>query len=262
MHLDKMSHRRCVTSPDYFCFICGEYTVKKYQRNITGFVKNVYYAYFGLRIGDQDKVWAPHKVCHSCVEKLRLWYKGKLKSFRFAIPMMWREQKNHVNDCYFCNCHVQGYNSKNHKLINYPNLESASRPVPHGPGLTVPQTPRDLGSIDREANREDCLSESDEVHSEFKASSSEDEPELISQQELNDLVRDLGLPKDAAQLLGSSLKNKNLLQPGTSFSWYRHREAVFVPYFALDENLVYCKDILGLMGQFGDHMTRFIGVYS
>lgn len=246
-----MSHRRCVTSPDFFCFICGEYTIKKYQRNITDFVKKVYYAYFGLRIGDQDKVWAPHKVCHSCVEKLRLWYKREAKSFRFAIPMMWREQKNHGNDCYFCTCDVQGYNSKNHKHINYPNLESANRPIPHSPGLPVPQPPDDLDSLDWEREGEASNVGKNESNSDFEPDSSDNEPQLFSQQELNDLVRDLGLSKDTAQLLGSRLKNKNLLQPGTSFSWYRHRETVFVPYFAQDENLVYCKDIPGLMGEFG-----------
>jgi hypothetical protein len=41
-------------------------------------------------------------------------------------------------------------------------------------------------------------------------------PSFLS--ELNDLVRDLGLPKDSAEVLGSRLKSKNLLSPGASFS--------------------------------------------
>ena len=67
---------------------------------------------------------------------------------------------------------------------------------------------------------------------------------------MNDLVRDLNLPKDAAELLGSRLKSKNVLLPGVSFSWFRHREKEFVPYFAQEDLLVYCVDVEGLMGQF------------
>ncbi|GBN12775.1 hypothetical protein AVEN_237652-1 [Araneus ventricosus] len=61
-------------------------------------------------------------------------------------------------------------------------------------------------------------------HDESRADSSVDEgPQPFSQSEFNDLVRDLGLSNDGSELLGSRLKNKTLLTPGTSFSWYRHR---------------------------------------
>jgi hypothetical protein len=60
--------------------------IKKHQRNITGFIRKVYYAYFGAKLGDQDKSWAPHKVCYACVEDLRKWYKGKKKSIQIWCP--------------------------------------------------------------------------------------------------------------------------------------------------------------------------------
>ena len=47
---------------------------------------------------------------------------------------------------------------------------------------------------------------------------------LFVQQELNDLVRDLDLPKLSALRLGSRLKSKKLLNGGVRFSWYKHRE--------------------------------------
>lgn len=44
--------------------------------------------YFRMGLGDQDKTWAPHSVCRSCVENLRVWtkeYKKKRKkSLRFC----------------------------------------------------------------------------------------------------------------------------------------------------------------------------------
>jgi hypothetical protein len=58
----------------------------------------VYYAYFGVKLGDQDNSWAPHKVCYVCVEGLRKWSKGKKKAFRFGVPIIWMEPKNHSDD--------------------------------------------------------------------------------------------------------------------------------------------------------------------
>jgi hypothetical protein len=46
-----------------------------------------------VKLGDQDKSWAPHKVCYVCVQDLRKWSKGKKKAFRFGVPVIWREQK-------------------------------------------------------------------------------------------------------------------------------------------------------------------------
>jgi hypothetical protein len=51
-------------------------------------------------------------------------------------------------------------------------------------------------------------------------------------------------------VLGSRLKSKNLLSPGTSFSWYRNREKEFISYFSQYGDLVYCSDVFGLMEKF------------
>jgi hypothetical protein len=112
--------------------------IKKHQRNIAGFIRKVYYAYFGVKLGDQDKSRAPHKVRYVCVEDLRKWSKGKKKAFRFGVPVIWREPKNHSDDCNFCFCDVKGYNSKHKKVTLYLNLPSALRPVVHGSEVPVP----------------------------------------------------------------------------------------------------------------------------
>nr|CAI5843629.1 unnamed protein product [Callosobruchus analis] len=56
------SRRSCVNQPDVFCYICGEYMFQQNRRAITEFVKQAYLAYFGVKLGDQDKTWAPHLV--------------------------------------------------------------------------------------------------------------------------------------------------------------------------------------------------------
>ena len=45
---------------------------KHQRKGIMDFVKQSYFAYFEVKLGDQDKPWAPHKVCKTCVENLGL----------------------------------------------------------------------------------------------------------------------------------------------------------------------------------------------
>jgi hypothetical protein len=56
-------------------------------------------------------------------------------------------------------------------------------------------------------------------------------PQLFTQSELNDVIRDLGMSREKTELLGSRLKQKNLLAAGTSMCWYRSREREFTSYF-------------------------------
>ena len=106
------NRRSCSNEPNIFCYICGAFTLSAQRKNITPFIKQAYQAYFKVPLGDQDKTWAPHKACSTCVETLRAWTQGKPKQMRFGIPMIWREQKNHVDDCYFCMVNVKGFNKK------------------------------------------------------------------------------------------------------------------------------------------------------
>ena len=51
--------RSCVNDPNVFCYIYGEYTLEHNRKLITDFVKQAYLAYFKVKLGDQDKSWAP-----------------------------------------------------------------------------------------------------------------------------------------------------------------------------------------------------------
>ena len=93
--------KKCTSSTNSFCYICGDFTVAGDRCNITMNIKKLYHAFFGIKLGDQDKDFAPYVACNSCASKLRMWYQKKLKSLPFGVPMVWREQQNHHNDCYF-----------------------------------------------------------------------------------------------------------------------------------------------------------------
>ena len=60
------------------------------------------------------------------------------KHFTFGVPMVWREPKNHSDDCYFCSVNVSGLTSKTRSSIQYPNLPSALQPIPHSNELPIP----------------------------------------------------------------------------------------------------------------------------
>ena len=146
--------RKCTNSADVFCYVCGQFTVKSQKRRITALVKRAYHLYFGCKLGDQDKSFAPHIVCATCAVTLRGWLAGTHSSMPFAIPMIWREQKDHVTDCYFCLTKVSGFSSKSRQSIVYPNLQSAMRPVPHDPSLPIP-VPSEHCSVDDEESSDD-----------------------------------------------------------------------------------------------------------
>ena len=97
-----------------------------------------------MKLGDLDKKMDTKKVSTMKIKKMSYLRRTKEMESRekvsmpFTIPMFWHEPWNHVDDSYFCVCDITGYNTKNKKEINYPNLLSAKRPVSHGPGLPVP----------------------------------------------------------------------------------------------------------------------------
>ncbi|GBN41486.1 hypothetical protein AVEN_140491-1 [Araneus ventricosus] len=94
---------------------------------------------------------------------------------------------------------------KNKKNVFYPNLSSAIRPVPHTSEISVPHAPSSLDEIRSDSEDGDALTHQDESCSDFSV---DEGPQPFYESELNDLVRDLGLSKDGAELLGSRLKNK------------------------------------------------------
>ena len=68
---------------------------------------------------------------------------------------------------------------------------------------------------------------------------------------LNDLVRDLALPKYKAEILGSRLKQWNLLEQETKISEFRHRNEKLSSFFDSYNSLCFCNDVDGSMIELG-----------
>ena len=164
------ARRSCRNKPDVFCYICGEYTFAPYGKPVTNYITCAYHAYFGIKLADQDKAWAPHMVCKACTETLRGWTNGK-RSLNFGIPMVWREPTNHVADCYFCALDVTGINRKNWGSLKYPDLQLAHRPVTHCDEISVPifgELPdisdKDASCVEGHEDEEEVVLEDDAPH--------------------------------------------------------------------------------------------------
>ena len=80
-----MSARQCKINANRFCYICGELTFAKEKCSITSHIKNVYKAYFGCYLGDQDKSWALHVCCLTWVKTWSAWYPGKNVHMKFGV---------------------------------------------------------------------------------------------------------------------------------------------------------------------------------
>jgi len=243
--------RGCINNPNNFCYVCGEYTVNIQRRNITSKIRKSYELYFGCKIGDQDKSWAPHICCASCVTLLFSWLNGKSRHMPFAIPMIWREQKDHSTDCYFCMTNLIGIRKQFKKSVIYPIIPSAIRPIPHNTDLPIPVPPQTCNMQDAHEFWSDPEQSASEEENDTDFLGNTRQPHLIRKAELNDLVRDLNMSKKQAELLASRLRGWNLLEEGVKICTFRQRQQEFENLFSMQDGLVFCSDVNTLFNSLG-----------
>ena len=99
---------------------------------------------------------------------------------------------------------------------------------------------------ERDSNPESLDNDNDTDHHECSS-----DPNRFNQDYLSDLIRDLNLPKETAELLASHLKDRNILQTKTNVTFYRNREGNFLPYFKQYEEIVVCNDVELLLMELG-----------
>ena len=173
-----------------------------------------YEAYFGMKLGDQDKSWAPHKMCKHCTETLRFWTQGKVSSMQFAVPMVWREPKNHHDDCCFCMVDMSGWSQRKKKNRYYPDIESARRLMPHCAEVPVPVF-TSLSDFTADEMLLEAMDDTDSSDSNITSSSSmaaaasslSAKSKPFNRGQPNDLVRDLGLSKESTEIWHLVLEN-------------------------------------------------------
>jgi len=124
-------------------------------------------------------------------------------------------------------------------------IPSAIRPVPHNEDLPVPVPLQQyISDSDDEPTekREKTPQPSSSMDADFT-----NKFHQITQEELNDLIGDLDLPKCKVDLLGSRLQQWNFLKRNVRISVYHKRYEDLVQFFKMERDLVACADIDGLM---------------
>ncbi|GFQ75771.1 uncharacterized protein TNCT_327621 [Trichonephila clavata] len=107
--------------------------------------------------------------------------------------------------------------------LKYPCIPSAIQPVPHSADMSIPDPPIKYEIV------KDCVEEEEFIipgvfhDSDFEAEDL-NEPHRLNQAELSDLVRDLDLSKQKAELLASRLQQWNLFLSSDKVTEYRSRE--------------------------------------
>ena len=147
---------------------------------------------------------------------------------------------NHLNDCYFCMVDVSHYKkSKDKKSIVYPSIPSSIAPVPHCEDIPIPEP------LVLESSSSASISSEDLTDADFDTAGTSKEPHFPNQQELDNLIRDLELTKENAELLTSRLKGWHLRDPTCKVSKYRKCHLSFSHFFTVSQlhSLCYCSDI-------------------
>jgi hypothetical protein len=246
--------RKCKADVDAFCYVCGKLTTKAKRRPISNRMRVAYALYFGLKVSHQEKNWVPHFSCEYCYTTLIHWLSGNSKAIMpFAKPMVWCEPTNHLNDCYFCINNIVGLSGKWRDSIRYNYASSAKQPVGYSDQFPVPEPPlQDTITMEESAtfSKEEVSLDTSEVTMYEPSCFVPMESHKVRQAELNDLVRELGLPKADAELLASRLRDWKLLDNDVKVTGFRNRSNEFANKYIMRDSLCYCIDIEGLFKEF------------
>jgi hypothetical protein len=139
---------------------------------------------------------------------------------------------------------------KNAHTVDYPDIPSSSAPVPHCPEFPIPVPPKKENSSS-EASSCDSDGMDDLSDTAFECETDERVPYFPTEEDLNDLIRDLGLTKSNAELLTSRLQQWNLLDNSVRVTSQRTRHQTFSTFFTLSDGLCFCHDVTGLFSAIG-----------
>ena len=155
--------------------------------------------------------------------------------------MIRRLPKNHCHNCYFCLTKTKSFSFKQRDQIAYHNSDLAITPVPHDETMPPPMLSQDwLDAINCSAN-EGNFDEFISANSSDSEYYTTENPILFSQKHLNDLIRDLCVFNERAELFAPRFKEKKFKEKKKKFkkdvkvSYYRKRNRGFSSTFKVKD---------------------------
>ena len=108
--------RKCKNNPGRFCYINWNVVLSNSQTKISDFRKK----HIAITLKSNYEIRISHLLISFAVKRVEDLRDGKRKSIPFAILMVWREEKDHITDNYFCMKNLKGINRQNKHLYNNP----------------------------------------------------------------------------------------------------------------------------------------------
>uniref|UniRef100_A0A336KP55 CSON011970 protein n=1 Tax=Culicoides sonorensis TaxID=179676 RepID=A0A336KP55_CULSO len=259
---------KCPKYLKVLCYMCGKFTPKNKQRTITSVVEEHYFECYGIKIMLNE--FTPHFICLACQTKL--FKKNEMQSQKnwFKTPFIWKKPRDDHKDCYVCLMpNLQGKSWSMRHKIEYPTNSCCILPILNGSsslyhvnstvganfaldiirnGSFGDWTPSKSINLTTSFLEIDSFTSQDNNVSEYFQYGHRRElnPRPLHQASFNDLVRDLLLDKNRAELLGSRLAQFDLIQPSTKITASRSRSDELKKFFSQEEDITYVNNISNL----------------
>lgn len=202
---------------NFFCYVCGLFVISKYKRNITKSVVESFEGYF-VATYIPNLWYVPEVVCDYCYRGLIGWKTSSERHrMKYVQQIIWLPRTEHSPTCcYFCLSIVNtaGVRRSTREGCKYADVESV---IPARLRSTqYPNAPSE-NTLENEQFDVEMLSSIEPVPSTSSYSPTRSElgysnkPHFVTQSDFNDLVRDAKLSKETAELIGSRLKQWNLV---------------------------------------------------
>lgn len=163
------------------------------------------------------------------------------------MPRIWSKPSDHRTDCYFCMVKKESWNKHILKTFKTPELNIPSSLAPIKTDVLHPRpNKRQLES--KSSTTIESFSVPSIPDSDYNPSNTHIKvnTKLLNIDEVEDLIRALGLPKSKSELLLSRLKQWGFTGPDVKITSQRARQMPFSSFFTSQHGICYCENLSGL----------------